>query len=67
MAHARFRDAHAGMALCDQRAMRPAKLMGATYAAILDQLERRGWNRLDQPAKLPKWRKLWIALRHGLL
>jgi len=67
MAHARFRDAHAGMARCDRRAMRPAKLMGATYAAILAQLERRGWERLDQPAKLPKWRKLWIALRYGLL
>jgi presqualene diphosphate synthase len=67
MAHARFRDAQAGMARCDRRAMRPAKLMGATYAAILAQLERRGWDRLDQPAKLPKWRKLWIALRHGLL
>ena len=28
---------------CDRRAMRPARLMGATYAAILARLERRGW------------------------
>ena len=66
LAHARFADAHAAMARCERRAMRPARLMGATYAAVLAGLERRGWDRLDQPAKLAKWRKLWIALRHGL-
>jgi phytoene synthase len=67
LAKARFADAQAAMARCDRRAMRPARLMGATYAAVLAGLERRGWDRLDQPAGLPKWRKLWIALRHGLL
>ena len=66
LAHENFRFAEAAMARCDRRAMRPARLMGATYAAMLARLERRGWQRLDQPAKLPKWRKLWIALRHGL-
>ena len=54
------------MRRCDARAMRPARLMGATYAAVLGRLERRGWTCLDRPAKLPKWRKLWIALRYGL-
>ena len=66
MAHARFAEADAAMRRCDQRAMRPARLMGATYAAVLARLERRGWRRLDRPAKLPKWQKLWIALRYGL-
>ncbi|HEY2132628.1 MAG TPA: presqualene diphosphate synthase HpnD [Acetobacteraceae bacterium] len=67
VAHGHFRDALAGMARCNRRAMRPARLMGATYAAILTQLERRGWDRLDEPVKVAKWRKLWIALRYGLL
>ncbi|HEY0419514.1 MAG TPA: squalene/phytoene synthase family protein, partial [Acetobacteraceae bacterium] len=67
LAHAHFADAQAWMGCSDGRAMKPARLMGATYAAILDLLERRGWNRLDVPAPLPKWRKLWIALRYGML
>lgn len=66
LAHQCFAEARAAMARCDRRAMRPARLMGATYAAILARLERRGWQRPDQPAKLPKWQKLWIALRYGL-
>ena len=63
LAHGHFRDAHAAMDRCDQRAMRPARMMGATYAAILARLERRGWARLDRPARLPRWQKLWLALR----
>jgi phytoene synthase len=66
LAHQNFRAADAAMASCDRRAMRPARLMGATYAAVLARLERRGWDRLDRPAKLPRWYKLWIALRYGL-
>ena len=64
LAHAHFRDAATAMDHCDRRAMRPARLMGANYAAVLDLLERRGWTRLDEPVKLPKWRKLLIALRY---
>jgi phytoene synthase len=62
-----FRDAQAAMRLCDQRAMKPARLMGATYAALLARLERRGWNRIGERVTLPKWQKLWIMLRYGLL
>ncbi len=62
-ARRRFQLAHAAMDTCDKRAMRPARLMGATYAALLDRLARRGWTELDRPAKLPKWQKLWIAAR----
>jgi phytoene synthase len=66
MAHAYFRKASAAMELCDHTAMKPARLMGATYDAILVALERRGWERLHERVSLPKWRKLWLASRHGL-
>jgi phytoene synthase len=63
-ARALFAQAHAAMAACDRRAMRPARLMGASYLAILDRLEARGWQRLAEPIRVPKWQKLWIAARH---
>jgi phytoene synthase len=66
MAQDHFRDARAAMARCDRRAMKPARLMAAMYAAILARLERRGWDRPEVGVKVPKWEKLWIALRHGL-
>jgi phytoene synthase len=66
LAHGHFRAAAAAMKKCDRRAMRPARMMGATYAAILARLAARGWRRLGEPVKLAKWQKLWIALRHLL-
>jgi phytoene synthase len=66
-AHGYFRDAFAAMELCNQKAMKPARVMGATYNSLLSALERRGWQRLGQPVSLPKWKKLWIACRYGLL
>jgi presqualene diphosphate synthase len=66
-AHGYFRDARAAMALCDRTAMKPARVMGATYDSLLSALERRGWRRLEQPVSLPKWKKLWLACRHGLI
>ena len=59
-----FRRADAAMARCDRRAMRPARLMGATYAALLRRLQRDGWRDLRTRVSLPTWQKLWIALRH---
>ena len=66
LAHENFRAAQAAMRLCDTKAMKPARLMGATYAAILSRLERRGWSRHDERVSLPAWQKLWLALRYGL-
>ncbi len=66
-AHRHFNDAAAEMAKCDARAMKPARVMGASYAAILDKLEARGWNRLADPVRVSKLRKIWIAVRHGML
>ncbi len=66
LAHENFRAAGVAMHACDRRAMRPARLMGATYAAILARLERRGWERPAEPVSLPSWRKLWLLVRYGL-
>ncbi|MBN9559291.1 MAG: presqualene diphosphate synthase HpnD [Alphaproteobacteria bacterium] len=66
LAHSYFRDAHEAMRRCDRPAMKPARLMGATYAALLARIERRGWDRPAERVSLPKWQKLWLALRYGL-
>ncbi len=66
LAHGYFREAWDAMDRCDRTAMRPARLMGATYDSILTALETRGWRRLDQRVSLPKWKKLWLACRYGL-
>src|SRR5260221_6557296 len=62
-----FRQAWVAMQLCPKEAMRPARVMGAMYRAIFDQLLRANWHRLDQRVSVPKWRKIWIALRYGFL
>jgi presqualene diphosphate synthase len=66
LAHEHFRAAHTAMRQCDAKAMRPARLMAATYAAILSRLERRGWSHPGQRVSLPVWQKLWLAFRHGV-
>ena len=50
-----------------RRQMRPIVLMMAVYRETLRRLEQRGWTRLDVPVRLTRARKLWLALRHGLL
>ena len=67
IAEQHFIDARTAMAQCPRRAMRPARAMGAVYHAQLLRLRARGWARLEEPIKLPKSVKLWLALRHGLL
>jgi squalene synthase HpnD len=66
LTHGYFRNARQAMARCDRKAMRPARLMGDTYDAILSALERRGWDRAGERVSLPKWKKLLLACRHGL-
>jgi phytoene synthase len=66
LAHQHFRAAAEAMRHCDAKAMKPARLMGATYAAILSRLERRGWSPPHERVSLPAWQKLWLALRYGL-
>jgi phytoene synthase len=66
LAHGYFQEAAEAMRQCDRRAMRPARLMGATYAAILTRLERRGWRDPGTRVSLSKWQKLRLALRFGV-
>lgn len=66
MAHDYFAQARAAMRRCDARAMKPARLMAASYAAILDELERHGWRRPAERVRVPTWRKLLILLRASL-
>jgi phytoene synthase len=66
MAQAHFAAARAAMAQCDRRAMRPARLMAATYAALLTRLQRTGWRDPRRRISLPLWQKLAIALRYSL-
>ncbi|WP_428483587.1 presqualene diphosphate synthase HpnD [Rhodopila sp.] len=66
LAHTYFHGAAQAMHQCDRTAMKPARLMGATYDALLSALERRGWQRLDERVSLPKWQKLWLACRYWI-
>jgi squalene synthase HpnD len=61
-----FQNARAHMANCDPAAMKPARLMGETYAAILACLENSGWRDPSVRVGLPLWRKLWLLVRYGL-
>jgi presqualene diphosphate synthase len=65
-ARAHFRAAREQMALCEPTAMKPARLMGETYAAILTCLEQSRWRDPAKRVSLPMWRKLWLLLRYGL-
>ena len=67
IAEKHFADARAAMAECPRAAMKPARAMGAVYHAQLVRLRRRGWLRLNDPIKLSKVTKLYLALRHGLI
>ena len=40
--------------------------MLGVYRELLDKLLARGWTRLDEPVRIPAWRKLALVLRHGL-
>ncbi|MBV8589113.1 MAG: presqualene diphosphate synthase HpnD [Acetobacteraceae bacterium] len=66
LAREHFAAAQAAMERCDSRAMKPARLMGATYAALLDRLEQRGWEHPAERVVLPTWQKLWIAARYAV-
>lgn len=62
-----FGEAARFMKKCNKKYMRPAMIMGAVYHAILDKLIESGWQDLSAEVNVPKWRKIWLTLRHGLL
>ena len=49
------------------RRMKPAVVMMAVYRETLERLQARGWNRIDERIGLTRTRKIWLALRYGLL
>ncbi len=63
MAEAAFGRAGEAMARCDGRAMRPARLMEASYRPLLTILRRRNFDYAQGRITLPKWRKLLLAAR----
>ncbi len=65
-AHRHFSEADAAMRRCKPAAMRPARLMGASYNVLLRRLERRGWDTLHEPVRVPKWQKALIALKYAV-
>jgi len=67
IAAAYFAASQRAMARCRRRAMRPAAVMGAVYEATLAELVRRDWRDPAARVSLSKSRKLWLALRHGLV
>lgn len=62
-----FKDADAAMKQCAKEPMRPARIMGAVYGALLDKLIAWDWRDLTTEIKVPKWRKIWLAVRYGFL
>lgn len=67
VAHARFAQSRALIARCDRKHLKPAILMMEVYDRVLTRLEARGWDKPEQPVKVSKLAKLWIALRYGIL
>jgi phytoene synthase len=63
MAEQNFARAEAAMARCDAQAMRPARLMEASYKPLLKMLRRRQFQYGEQRITLPRWRKLVLAAR----
>ena len=63
LADSYFNQAEASMRLCRRRAMRPAKLMAASYRPLLGMLRARNFTYSEQRVSLPKYRKLLLAVR----
>lgn len=58
-----YRGADEAMALCDPRAMKPARMMAAPYRALLARMERGGFMRPAERVSLTKWQKAWFGFR----
>ena len=66
-ARQRFEDARRLLAAGDRRRLRPALVMMQVYRRTLERLIARGWQRLDEPVRVARPERLWLALRYGLL
>jgi phytoene synthase len=50
----------------DRKAQRAGLIMAAIYGTVLDEIEKQDFPVLDRRIRLPRWRKLWIALKTWL-
>jgi phytoene synthase len=66
LAEGHYAAAIEAIAACPRHKMRPAAVMLGIYQALLRELVARDWRRLDEPVRVPAWRKLALGLRHGL-
>ncbi len=63
LARDHYRGAEEAMRICDQRAMKPARMMAAPYRALLTRMERSGFRHPEQRVRLPAWQKAWFGFR----
>jgi phytoene synthase len=61
LAEKNFHEAETAMDLCDRKAMRPARLMAASYKPLIAILKRQNFDYARGRVALPKWRKLMLA------
>ena len=61
-----YDEARAALPRADRRAQRPGLIMAAIYAALLDEIERDGFQVLRGRASLTPLRKFWIAWKTWL-
>lgn len=66
LAEAHFALAEAAMAKANPRAMRPARLMAASYRPLLAAMRRRGFTDPARPVRLSPWQRLGLALQLAL-
>jgi squalene synthase HpnD len=66
LAERHYAAAAEAIAACTRSTMRPVAVMLGVYRALLHELLARGWQKLDEPVRIPSRRKLALLLRHGL-
>ncbi len=58
-----YRKAEQALPSSQKKNLRPARIMGKIYEALLDSVEKKGLRTLVEPkVRVPKWKKLWLAL-----
>lgn len=62
-AHQHFIAAQGAMRFCNRSVMRPARIMGAYYGAILDKLRAEDWRNVFLRIRLTKARKLLLIIK----
>ncbi len=63
IARTHFYEAEAAMNKCPPDVIKPARLMGMYYYAILELLEKEDWRNPMKRISLPPWKKLWLMLK----